>query len=80
MTIESIQPEVDTRTGRVIWPRDRFVEYEAGDARWGLALGLARHELFPDVLRDAIVDRLSIPKPMLASGNFNYSSARLDWF
>jgi hypothetical protein len=34
-----------TKTGRVLFPQDPFVEYEASDRGWALALGIAKEEL-----------------------------------
>jgi len=38
---------IKQETGRIIFPKDRFVEYEPSDEPWALALGLAHKETEP---------------------------------
>lgn len=44
VTSEHLPRTHQVETGRVLWPADRFVEWEESDIPWALALGIARKE------------------------------------
>jgi len=86
--IEDCLLPAEVPTGKTVFPKDRFVEYEESDAAWAVPLGLAKPETKPmvylinEVMRRFEVDifrHMSIPSRLFSDAETNYSSARMGY-